>query len=99
VLPAGDNIIGDVVSVFQDGLGWTYVTNKGYVYNTGGSNYYGGTNGGEIGGVPGSNIVSAVPITSGPDAGGYVLYNAQGQTYKFGPTQNAATGQYAAAAA
>jgi hypothetical protein len=99
VLPAGTNIIGDVVSIFADGAGWTYVTNKGYVYNTGGSNYYGGTNGGEIGGIPGSNIVNAEPITSGPDTGGYVLYNAAGQTYKFGPTQNAATGQYAAAAA
>lgn len=94
-------MIGSVIAVIPTGgtnslaSGWTYVTNQGYVYNYQ-SPYFGGTNGGAIGGAVAGNIVDAVPITTGPNAGGYSLINAAGQTYNFGPAANAASGQYAA---
>ena len=93
------NIVGNIISTFQSGSGWTYVTNRGYVYNSPGATYYGGTNGGAIGGAVASNITSATPITSGPNAGGYTLYNAAGQSYVFGPNADASSGQYKQAAA
>lgn len=81
-------VIGNVVSVFQQGTGWVYVTDKGYVYNSPGSNYYGGTDNGAVGGSIASHIVEAYAITTGPNAGGYTLVASNGDTYNFGPNAN-----------
>lgn len=81
-------VIGNVVSVFQQGTGWVYVTDRGYVYNSPGSNYYGGTDGGAVGGAIAAHIVEAYAITSGPNAGGYTLVASNGDTYNFGPNAN-----------
>lgn len=90
ILPAGDSVIGNVVSVFQTlGGGWIWVTNQGYVYSSGANApYYGGTDNGKVGGPIAANIVSANPINSGPNAGGYQLVAANGDTYNFGPNAN-----------
>jgi hypothetical protein len=84
------NVLGNVVSVFPLGTGWVYVTDRGYVYNAGGSPYWGGTEDGTIGGPIASHIVNAIPITSGPNAGGYSLIASNGDTYNFGPAYHVA---------
>jgi hypothetical protein len=83
-----NNVLGNVVSMFQSGSGWVWVTDSGYVYASPGAGYYGGTDAGAVGGPIASKIVNAFAITSGPNAGGYTLVASNGDTYNFGPNAN-----------